>query len=177
MNHLVKIMVAACLLFCSVSPAHAEELTPAKKADIRKLFEVMHISRIADQMATLTSQSLRQSLRSCNNCTQQTFNLIERETLGLYRERADSHGGLIERMTIIYDRHFSHAEIQQLLVFYTTPLGKRVLTETPLIAQEGLIAGQQWGQSLNPDLETRFKAAFAQAKLPMPAVSSSSQTR
>jgi uncharacterized protein len=177
MNYFIGIMAGAFWLLCCTGPAHAEELTPSKKADIQKLFEVVNISRIADQLGALTAQSLRQSLRSCNNCTPQTFDLIERETLSLYRERVSSNDGMTERMFAIYNKHFSHAEIQQLLAFYATTLGKRLLTESPLISQEGSIAGQQWSQSLNPELEKRFKAAFAKAKLPMPTISPSNQTQ
>jgi uncharacterized protein len=177
MNHFIGMITGAVLLLFCTSSVCAEELTPSKKADIQKLLEVINVSRMADQLGTLTVQSLRQSLRSCNNCTPQTFDVIEHETLGLYRERRSAKNGLNERMVTIYGKHFSHAEIRQLLAFYATTLGKRLLTESPLISQEGLIAGQRWGQSLTPDLESRFRAAFAKAKLPMPTISSSSQTQ
>jgi hypothetical protein len=166
--------VAVCVLGLAgfAATTQAEDLTPAKKADIQKLLQVTNAARMAEQMGSLMVQTLRQSLRSCTNCTPRTFEVIERETLTLFKEKMNASDGLMERMTPIYNKHFSHAEIQQLLAFYQSPLGKRLTAETPQLAQEGFVVGQQWGQALGPQLETRIKAALGKENLPMPALPS-----
>jgi hypothetical protein len=165
-------LLLAALSVGTTMQAHADELTAAKKADIRKLMHLVGDARLTDQFVALTTQTLRQSLRTCTNCTLRTFDVIEHETHGLFHVRMDQDGGLTDRMITIYHRHFSQPEIQQLIAFYTTPLGKRLLEETPQIGQESLVAGQQWGRALGPELENRIKLALAKEKLPMPAVPS-----
>ena len=51
-------------------------------------------------------------------------------------------------MAGIWDRHFTTDEVRQLLAFYDTPLGKKLLASTPAITQESMLAGQQWGQRI-----------------------------
>ncbi len=149
---------------------YAETITPAKKADIRTLLKVVGASQTCEQMGSLTVQTLRRSLRSCSNCTQQTFDIIERETLSLFRAHTNDVDGPMDRMIAVYHQHFSQAEIQQLIAFYETPLGKRMLAEAPLISKEVLAINQRWAESLGPELDSRLKAALSKAKLPIPAV-------
>ncbi len=164
--------VASCVCSLAVlaTQIHAEELTAAKKADIQKLLQLTNTTHMAEQLGGLMVQTLRQSLRSCTNCTPRTFELIERETLSLFKERMNASDGLTERMIPIYGKHFSHVEIQQLLEFYQTPLGKRLLAEAPQIAQEGLDIGQRWSRALAPQLEIRIKTALGKENLPMPEI-------
>lgn len=158
-------------------PSYADALTAVKKTDIQKLLKAVNASRMTEQTASLTVQALRQSLRSCTNCTQRTFDIIERETLGLFRAHMSDADGPEQRMVTTYHKHFSHTEIQQLLAFYSTPLGKRMLAEIPLIAQEGLAFNQQWARSLGPELDARLKAALNKANLPVPAVRQSAMAQ
>jgi uncharacterized protein len=52
----------------------------------------------------------------------------------------------------VYDRHFTSAEVGQLLEFYSTPFGQKLLSVQPAIARESLEAGQVWGQKLGEDV-------------------------
>jgi hypothetical protein len=63
----------------------------------------------------------------------------------LAKELADVRG-LTELLIPIYDRHYSLEDLQALIAFYETPLGRRVVSATPLIAQESMVVGQRWGQ-------------------------------
>jgi hypothetical protein len=59
---------------------------------------------------------------------------------------ARAHRGELEDMVItVYDRHFTTDELRQLLAFYQTPIGKKLLEAQPAIVRESMEAGQQWG--------------------------------
>ncbi|MDB5814004.1 MAG: hypothetical protein JWM03_673 [Rhodocyclales bacterium] len=150
-------------------PARADELTAAKKDDILKLMAMVGATQAAEQAGLANFQSMRQSLRNCTNCTTQTFDVMERETVGLFHERLNAPGGLMDRMIALYDKHFSHREIQQILAFYTTPVGKRLTVEAPRIIREGSLINEHWAQSLAPELEKRIKLALNKTNLPLPA--------
>jgi hypothetical protein len=48
-----------------------------------------------------------------------------------------------------YAQHFTETELKDLLNFYKTPLGKKVLTEEPLAIEDGLKAAQFWADQLS----------------------------
>jgi hypothetical protein len=48
----------------------------------------------------------------------------------------------------VYAKHFTKAEIDELLGFYKTPLGQKLLAEQPAMYQELAAAGQEYGKSV-----------------------------
>ncbi len=68
------------------------------------------------------------------------------------RARADV-GLLVDSLAPVYATRFSKAELEQLLAFYESPVGRHVTAEQPAIAQESQQLGVRWG--------TRMGAAIA----------------
>jgi hypothetical protein len=65
---------------------------------------------------------------------------------------------LEELVVPIYARHFSEAELQGLIDFYSSPLGRKVVGEMPQVLQESVAAGQVWGRQLAERVLARAKA-------------------
>jgi hypothetical protein len=55
---------------------------------------------------------------------------------------------LVAIVVPIYQRHFTEREIQEMIRFYKTPTGQKFTRELPLVTQESVAAGQQWGQQI-----------------------------
>ena len=53
---------------------------------------------------------------------------------------------LTEKMIPVYQRHFTAEDIDGLLKFYGSPLGRKVVAEMPATMAEGMQIGKQWGQ-------------------------------
>jgi hypothetical protein len=62
----------------------------------------------------------------------------------------------------IYDQHFTHAEIRQMISFYESPLGRKISATLPQIQQESLDVGQQWGERLGERLSRRVNQRLNQ---------------
>ena len=81
--------------------------------------------------------------------------------LTLVQTRRDS---LANMFVDIYDRHFSTDELRQLLAFYRTPIGQKLLAETPAMTRESMTAAQAWGVELG--MEVARQLAAEGVKLP-----------
>jgi hypothetical protein len=57
----------------------------------------------------------------------------------------------------IYDRHFTLGEVNQLIAFYSTPTGKKVIAEMPGVMQESMAAGQKWGEALGAKIGAQLE--------------------
>lgn len=55
---------------------------------------------------------------------------------------------LVALMVPIYQKHFSEEEIRETIRFYQSATGRKVIQTLPLVMQESMAAGQQWGQKL-----------------------------
>jgi uncharacterized protein len=59
---------------------------------------------------------------------------------------ANSTDQLISRMIPAYQKHFSAEDIDELVKFYRSPLGQKVISQMPATMSEAMEAGQQWGE-------------------------------
>jgi hypothetical protein len=65
---------------------------------------------------------------------------------------------LVNLVIPIYDKYFTDEDIQQLTAFYETPVGRKMVEKLPLITQESMTVGSQWGQELAQKIMERLKA-------------------
>jgi hypothetical protein len=90
---------------------------------------------------------------------------MDRELMGMFAEKMDGPGGLMEKLVPVYARHFTHAEIRELIAFYGTPIGKKTVSTLPKVVSESMLVGQQWGASLAPEIERRIHEALTRENL------------
>jgi hypothetical protein len=60
---------------------------------------------------------------------------------------------LEDAVAVVYASNFSAAELRDLIAFYKTPTGQKLLEKTPLIAQQTMAAGQKFGQSAGAEAQ------------------------
>jgi hypothetical protein len=56
-----------------------------------------------------------------------------------------------------YATHFTEPELKDLLAFYKTPVGKKLITEQPKIAEESLKFAQDWANSLSDQVIAKMR--------------------
>jgi uncharacterized protein len=64
---------------------------------------------------------------------------------------------LVEMMVPIYQRHMTEDELKNIIKFYETPAGKKYAEKTPLIMQESMQAGQEWGMKVGQRFQEKLK--------------------
>ncbi|HEX3130528.1 MAG TPA: DUF2059 domain-containing protein [Thermoanaerobaculia bacterium] len=62
------------------------------------------------------------------------------------------------RMTDLYMRTFTEAEIRELIAFYKTPVGQKTLEQMPILMQEGMKIGTDLAKEHQGELEEAIKA-------------------
>jgi hypothetical protein len=146
-------------LFCQA--AAAEELTNAKRSDIKRLMEMTGSVNVAKQFAAAISQQMFRTLKAARpDIPDRALTIIDRELLALFSERLAAPGGLVDQVIPVYDKYFTHAEIQELIAFYQTPVGRKAILVLPKVVNDSMLAGQRWGQSLNPEIQKRVMEAL-----------------
>ena len=76
------------------------------------------------------------------------------EALDLFSARLDD---FLDQMVPIYRRHLTPDEIEGLIKFYESPVGKRFVEEQPAIQQEAAMVGQRWGEEMSKVIIDRMK--------------------
>jgi hypothetical protein len=55
---------------------------------------------------------------------------------------------LFEMLTPVYAKYLTLEDIEAVIQFYETPVGKKFAKNTPAITQESMQVGQQWGMKI-----------------------------
>lgn len=64
---------------------------------------------------------------------------------------------LLNMLLPIYQKNLSENDVKNIIAFYQTPSGKTFAEKTPLIMQESMAAGQQWGMKIGEELTKKLK--------------------
>lgn len=171
-----RIILAAFVAAAAV-PAHAEELTAArqaeKQADIKRLMDITSGGNMATQFADSASQQLFRAIRSSHpDFPERAQPIINRELLAIFSDKISAQGGLMDQIVPVYDKHFTHAEIRELLRFYQTPVGRKTVASMPKVLGETIQIRLRWAQALGPEVDRRVGDALKKEGLaPAPAAS------
>ncbi len=55
---------------------------------------------------------------------------------------------LIDLVTPIYAKHYTEQELNELINFYKSPIGQKTVNLLPVITEESMAVGQQWGMDI-----------------------------
>ncbi|MCH4823751.1 DUF2059 domain-containing protein [Gramella lutea] len=66
------------------------------------------------------------------------------------KELAESRGGLYKKLASVYIENFTEQELDEILAFYATPIGEKMIKVTPELTKKGMEIGQAWGAELQP---------------------------
>lgn len=94
------------------------------------------------------------------NINPKAFVIIEEESLALINEELVDKGEYNKMIYPIYHKNFTKAELQQMINFNNTELGKKMLKVLPVISTETMQARQQFGLGLAPKIQKRIMSRF-----------------
>lgn len=132
----------------AASPAAGASVDTVKMALVRQLIER---SRTAEQMLTVMEAAMPSQRAASPGIPAVFWDRF------LVEARA-RQGELVDMIGEIWARHFTTDDLRQLLAFYDTPLGRKLLATQPVIAQESMLAGQQWGQRIGMAVGAKLEA-------------------
>jgi hypothetical protein len=113
--------------------ARSAAVDPAKEADIRALLELAGFTEILKSAGERTSGEYTKKIRATvkDRARAQELSAAFRERFREHFSAAEMSGKLVRE----YDRNFTAEEIQELLKFYSSPLGQKFGAEMPKMAE------------------------------------------
>jgi hypothetical protein len=75
----------------------------------------------------------------------------------LQTDLAPRFGELTSAVAKLYATHFTEAELKDLLAFYKSPIGMKLITEQPKVGEEGLKFAQTWANNLSDEVIAKMR--------------------
>jgi hypothetical protein len=161
MKSLSGILSAACLalgLALTALPAVAQQPKPASPAAIAAAKEILAMKHAdamyANAVPNLVHKTKDQLLQSNLNY-QKDLNEVEvivaQKLAGRQKEIGDG-------MAAVYAQSFTEQELKDLVTFYKSPLGQKLLTAEPVAIQQSMAFMNQWAQGFAEMINGEFRA-------------------
>ncbi len=139
----VIILVVVCLS-CVYGHAQSPEYASRLKTMLRLSGGEQTFQAAIDQMMSMVKQ---------NNASVPEEIWAEMET----EFKKTSIDDLVTKLVPIYSQHLTLEDLNGLIEFYKTPVGKKFAEKTPLITQQSIQVGQQWGMEVGQKIVNKIK--------------------
>jgi uncharacterized protein len=139
-----RFVLATIVLLCTSSIGFALQDpadSPATKEDVQKYLDIMHsremMTQMIDAMAKPMHQMIHQQYEKDKDKLPADF---EARTNKLMDDTMKSFpwGEILDSMVPVYQKHFTKGDIDNLVAFYSTPTGQKLLRELPAITAEAM---------------------------------------
>ena len=159
------LLLIACLLLGSASFAQQNPAdAPASKADIEKYLDVLHtrdlmktmLDAMSKQMHQMIAEQLKKDPAMTPEMQARTNKMMDDIIKGMPID------DLIDAMIPVYQKHFTKGNIDDLLAFYSTPTGQKLVKELPAISTEAMQAVMPISQRMMATAMQRAKDELAQ---------------
>ncbi|REC40750.1 MULTISPECIES: DUF2059 domain-containing protein [Chryseobacterium] len=128
----MKKIIVAFVLFIGVT-GFAQT---SKEAKIKELIEVTGVSKMAVQGAQQFVNTYKENYKDIPD---EFWN-------GFLKEVSTEE---FSKLYIpIYSKYYTESDLDELIKFYKTPIGQKTISNMPLIMNESMEVGREWGQNL-----------------------------
>ncbi|HRC85355.1 MAG TPA: DUF2059 domain-containing protein [Thermoanaerobaculia bacterium] len=135
-----RLVLGALLTLGLAAAAGADQGRPAppraKEAKIRQLLAATGAGQLGVQVMNQMLPSLKKLVPEAPDSFWTDF----------FKEARPE--ALVELVVPIYDKYFNEADLDALIAFYTSPVGRKAIQVLPSVMAESMQAGQQWGQEI-----------------------------
>ncbi len=126
-----------------------------KKIILSLSFLVIGLSSFAQQGNTLEDKAVKLIKLTAGQqfdiMTEPIVKMIPEENRDAFKkELTASTQDLYLKMATVYTESFTEQELDKILAFYDTPVGKKMVAITPELIKKGMEIGQAWGMELQP---------------------------
>ena len=121
----------------------------------RELIELKGGKQMFDGMVTGVIETAKNSFIPNNPMLSRPLSEVATQ---LRTEFESKKNEVFNEVARAYARHFTEQEMREMLAFYKTTLGKKVLTTESLAVEDGFKRAQDWSNQFSDQVLTRFRA-------------------
>ena len=132
-------------VFAFATLLHAQKPSELKTARIKTLLELTGSGNLGVQVA-----------QNMIALYQKTYTKVEPQFWEDFAKEIKAED-LVNLIIPIYDAHYTIEDINAMIDFYQTPVGKKMIQNMPQISQESMQAGQVWGKEIGEKVMRKLK--------------------
>jgi uncharacterized protein len=146
------VALLAALLF-SHMPVRAQSPVSDTEAAARELIATMKLDDQFKALMPVIMRTIKPAIVQNRPDVERDFDALMPVLMAGMQARM---GELLEAVAAVYVSNFSADELRAATAFYRTPAGQKFLQKNPLVAQQTMLLGQKFGQSVGAEAQKRM---------------------
>jgi uncharacterized protein len=138
-----------------VAPNATHTPSPASILLAKQILELKHVELAFEPLIRGVVIKARDLFMQTNFMWGKDLNEVAANLEKEYEPRTKE---LLDDSARIYASHFSEAELKQLLTFYQSPLGQKVISEEPKALDESMNTAGAWADNFSEDVINKMRA-------------------
>lgn len=160
----VRHAMAALLALAAIgiaSPAAPQSAAPARQPSpaaillAKQIVDIKNVKDVFQPIVVGVVEKTKQVFMQTNFMWAKDLNETAADVHKQYDPRVSE---LIDASARIYATHFTEQELKDLLAFYKSPLGQKVLAEEPKVLDESMVFAGTWADNLSVDVMASMRA-------------------
>ena len=135
--------------------ALAQQPTPAALASAKELVVLKGGMQMFEPVVVGVIEQTKAALLQTNPQLSKELNDVSAQLRNEYGPKANE---LVNEAAKQYATRFSDAELKELVTFFKSPVGKKMLEQEPQVLDATFTFVQQWGPRVAEDVMNRFRA-------------------
>jgi hypothetical protein len=146
-------LLALAAIWLTPMPARAEIPSPESIAAAKELVATIKLGEQFKSLMPTIMTTLKPAIVQGRANVERDYDAMIPMLLQSFQSRMDE---LSDAVVKVYASNFTADDLRALIVFYKTPVGQKFLQKTPLLAQQTMAVGQQFGRSVASEIRTRM---------------------
>jgi uncharacterized protein len=138
--------------------ATAAKIDPAKETDIRQLMQITGVDGLGEQLINAGIAQFRANVNDSQPDNPRAKQFVD--AFAAHFQKHFDTRSLTETVIPIYDKYLTSEDLKELLQYYKSPFGQRMLKVLPQVARDSQLAGYQVGQKAADEAMEELKTDF-----------------
>jgi len=147
---------AALALLAYAGPARAQqEPAPGAVAAAKELIEMKGAMNMFEPLVPGVIETAKNTFLRTNPGLSKDLNEV---AAALRTEHAAKRADVANEIARTYASQFTEKELREVIAFYKTPAGKKVIDVEPRVLEQAMTRVQSWAERFSEDIMKRFRA-------------------
>jgi uncharacterized protein len=135
-------------------PAAAANPSPAALAIAKQIVDIKGVAAMYSPLVRGVVEKVKNQFMQTNFMYAKDLNEI---AFSLEQEYAPRAHELVDATARIYAERFSEPELKELLAFYQSPTGRKMVVEEPKILDDSMAHAGEWGDALSAEIIEKMR--------------------
>jgi hypothetical protein len=137
------------------TPASPPQVSPAALLIAKQIVEIKGVKAMFGPLVRGVVIKTKDSVVQTNPMWAKDLDEIAANLVKEYQPRGEE---VVDATARFYASRFTEAELKQILTFYQSPTGQKMIVEEPKALDESMVYAGNWGDSLSIDVMSKLRA-------------------